>query len=162
MAERQGTLLRPLLETGKSEIRSYAGSRGIEFREDSTNADSQYVRNRVRNEILPQMEAINPMVRDTLSDFSAYAEKLDRMIEGLLAVHLSGNSIHEEAFSQLPELLQLAFIEKLYGAANGGTIGLSAGNMEEVRRFILEARGSTVKELGKLRLEKRERKTKWQ
>jgi tRNA(Ile)-lysidine synthase len=161
MAERQGTLLRPLLEASKASIRSFAETRGIAYREDSTNADSRYVRNRVRNDILPQMEAINPSVRDTLADFAEYAGKLDRMVEGLLAVHLSGNSIREEDFAKLPELLRLAFVEKIYGAANGGTIGLSAGNMEEICRFILEARGGTVKELGKLRLEKRGRKVGW-
>ncbi len=126
MTERQGTLLRPLLDVGKSEIRSYAETEGIEYREDSTNLDSQYVRNRVRNEILPQMEKINPSVRETLADFSEYASQLDRMMESWLAVHLSGNSIREDDFAKLPELLQLSLIEKLYASFNGGTIGLSA------------------------------------
>lgn len=81
MSERQDSLLRPLLSVGKTELLEYARSHGIEFREDATNADSEYVRNRVRNEILPQMEAINPMVRDTLADFAKYARSLDGMIE---------------------------------------------------------------------------------
>lgn len=81
MSERQDSLLRPLLSVGKVELLEYARTNGIEFREDSTNADSEYVRNRVRNEILPQMEAINPMVRDTLADFAGYARSLDIMVE---------------------------------------------------------------------------------
>jgi tRNA(Ile)-lysidine synthase TilS/MesJ len=154
MMERQGVLLRPLLDCTKSAIQAYASRMNIEYREDSTNADSRYIRNRIRNEILPQMELINPKVRDTLANFATYAGQLDRMMEGLLGVHLSGNSIHEEDFARLPELLQFSLIEKIYASVHGGTIGLSAGNLEEIRRYILEARGGTTKELGQLRLEK--------
>ena len=154
MMERQGVLLRPLLDCTKSAIQAYASSMNIEYREDSTNADSRYIRNRIRNEILPQMEIINPKVRDTLTNFATYAGQLDRMMEGLLGVYLSGNSIHEEDFARLPELLQFSLIEKIYTSVHGGTIGLSAGNLEEIRRYILEARGGTTKELGQLRLEK--------
>lgn len=161
MSERQGVLLRPLLGSGKSDIRAYATANGIGYREDSTNSDSRYVRNRVRNDILPQMELINPKVRDTLADFAAYVGQLDRMVEGLLAVHLAGNTIREEDFAKLPELLQFSLIEKVYASVHGGTIGLSTGNLEEIRRYILEARGGTVKMLGKLRLEKRDRKVTW-
>ncbi len=82
--ERQGVLLRPLLTLKKSEIREYAESVGIGFREDSSNEDSKYLRNRIRNEILPQMEQINPSVRDTIADFAVYAKELDAMMEGLL------------------------------------------------------------------------------
>lgn len=162
MIERQDVLLRPLLEKEKSDIQSYAATTGIEYREDSTNEDSRYIRNRIRNDILPQMELINPKVRDTLSNFAAYAGQLDRMMEGLLAVHLAGNTIREEDFAKLPELLQFSLIEKVYASVHGGTIGLSAGNLEELRRYILEARGGTTKELGKLRLQKRERSVYWE
>lgn len=161
MVERQDALLRPLLSFGKAAILTYARENNIIYNEDSTNEDVEYVRNRVRHEILPQMEKINPMIRETLSNFSEYTRELDSMIEGLLAVHLSGDSIREEDFLKLPNLLQLSFLEKVYASIHGGTIGLSAGNLEELRRFILEARGGTIKELGNLRLEKRERNIKW-
>lgn len=160
--ERQGVLLRPLLDCAKSAIQTYASSMDIEYREDSTNTDSRYLRNRVRNEILPQMEHINPKVRDTLAHFATYAGQLDRMMEGLLGVYLSGNSIREEDFAKLPELLQFSLIEKIYASVHGGTIGLSGGNLEEIRRYILEARGGTTKELGRLRLQKRERNVSWE
>lgn len=81
MTERQDTLLRPLLSFGKASILDYAQEKNILYNEDSTNEDVEYVRNRVRHEILPQMEKINPMVRETLSSFSEYARELDYMTE---------------------------------------------------------------------------------
>jgi tRNA(Ile)-lysidine synthase len=159
--ERQGVLLRPLLAIEKSKLLSYAQKNAISFREDSTNEDLEYVRNRVRHEIIPQMEIINPMVRKTLANFAGYARELDQMTEGLIGVHLSGNSITEDTFVSLPKLLQFTFLEKVYASVHGGTIGLSSGNLEEMRRFISEARGGTTKEIGNLRLEKRDRNIKW-
>ena len=81
MEERQGVLLRPLLQVSKFTLQEYARENAIPHREDATNADSRYIRNRIRNEILPEMEQINPEVRKTLSDFSEYARELDTMIE---------------------------------------------------------------------------------
>lgn len=48
-----GPFIRPLLEVSRSEIRAYAEEKGIPFREDASNADPAYLRNRVRHELMP-------------------------------------------------------------------------------------------------------------
>ena len=63
-------LIRPLLGFTRDEIHEYALSRGVEWREDSTNADSAYKRNLIRNEIFPLFEKINPSFVETLNDDS--------------------------------------------------------------------------------------------
>ena len=60
------TLIRPMLGFTRDEIREYALSKGLEWREDSTNADSAYKRNLIRNEIFPLFEKVNPSFLDTL------------------------------------------------------------------------------------------------
>jgi tRNA(Ile)-lysidine synthase len=55
-----GSFIRPLLCAGRSEIAKYAGDRNISFREDRSNADPKYFRNRVRLELLPLMEKMRP------------------------------------------------------------------------------------------------------
>jgi hypothetical protein len=50
---------------------------------------------------------------------------------------------------------QREIIRFLYERAHDGTIGLSEGNIEELRRYIMTAEGATVKEIGKLKLEKK-------
>ncbi len=52
-ADRQITLLRPLLEFTKAELREFARTNKIRFREDATNATNDPLRNRLRNELLP-------------------------------------------------------------------------------------------------------------
>lgn len=108
------------------------------------------------------MEAINPNIRETLSDFTQYARDLDILMESILAVHLSGSSITEGEFMGLAPILQRTLVERLYSIAHDGSnIGLSSGNIEEIRRFILEANGGTIKSLGQLELVKKHGVVMW-
>jgi tRNA(Ile)-lysidine synthase len=59
-------LVRPLLGFTREEIHEYAVSSGLSWREDRTNADSTFKRNRVRNEIFPLFARINPSYLDAL------------------------------------------------------------------------------------------------
>lgn len=69
--ERQGTLLRPFIHTSKNDIVEYAKKEWIPYREDISNSDTKYQRNRVRNNILPEFEAINPEYVNTLEILSS-------------------------------------------------------------------------------------------
>ena len=59
MEYRRGNIVRPLLGTGREQILSYLAENGLPHVTDSTNADNDYARNRLRNVILPEMEKIN-------------------------------------------------------------------------------------------------------
>lgn len=54
--ERESMIIRPLLETGKTEIESFLQEKGISWRIDSTNTGEDYTRNRIRNRVLPYAE----------------------------------------------------------------------------------------------------------
>jgi tRNA(Ile)-lysidine synthase len=61
-----GCYVRPLLTVGRAAIMAYAIEHGIPFREDSSNADSHYLRNRVRQELLPLLEDLRPGARKSI------------------------------------------------------------------------------------------------
>ena len=61
-------IIRPLLGFPRKDIHEYAVSHGLRWREDSTNADSAYKRNRVRNEVFPIFERLNPSFLATLGE----------------------------------------------------------------------------------------------
>jgi len=52
---RSGDILRPLLEMSKKEIISYAETHSLEWREDSTNTDTTYLRNYIRLLVVPKL-----------------------------------------------------------------------------------------------------------
>lgn len=59
-------LIRPLLETSRREIEAYCQTRGLEPRQDFSNQDSTFFRNRLRHELIPQLETYNPNIRHIL------------------------------------------------------------------------------------------------
>jgi tRNA(Ile)-lysidine synthetase-like protein len=60
-------LIRPLLDTSRTAIDSYAAAQGLIPRIDATNADPHYARNRIRLEILPVLRTVNPALDTALA-----------------------------------------------------------------------------------------------
>lgn len=56
------SVIRPLMIFQRSEIEEYAQKNGIKYRTDKTNRLSEFARNRIRNEVMPHLEKINPAV----------------------------------------------------------------------------------------------------
>ena len=59
-------LLRPLLDVTRAEIEAYCAEQQLTPRVDHTNADTGFLRNRVRHELLPLLEQYNPNMRAVL------------------------------------------------------------------------------------------------
>jgi tRNA(Ile)-lysidine synthase len=60
-------LIRPLLDQSKAALRTFATQRGIAFREDATNAQGDFLRNRIRNKLLPLLaQEYQPAVARTV------------------------------------------------------------------------------------------------
>lgn len=59
-------LVRPLLGVTRAEIDVYCQQHGLAPRSDSSNSDPQFLRNRIRLELLPLLEQYSPQVRDAL------------------------------------------------------------------------------------------------
>ncbi|WP_213807177.1 tRNA lysidine(34) synthetase TilS [Granulicella sp. dw_53] len=71
----KGKILRPLLQTPRAEIETYLQALDQPWREDSSNTDSAYTRNRLRHTILPLLRAENPSLDHTLSNLSELARE---------------------------------------------------------------------------------------
>jgi len=64
-------IVRPLLEAWRSDVVAYAARHGLAYREDATNADHRFVRNRIRHELLPLLERhYNPNIKSTLTQLA--------------------------------------------------------------------------------------------
>lgn len=88
-------VVRPLLGATRIEVLEYLRRHNMEWREDSSNTDPAFLRNRVRHELLPLLERdYNPRVRDvvckTMEVLGAEDEWLDAMARDILARCMSG------------------------------------------------------------------------
>jgi tRNA(Ile)-lysidine synthase len=71
----EGRILRPLLGTSRVEIEAYLNGLGQAWREDSTNRQLTYTRNRIRHELLPLLESWNPKLREHLAQMADLARE---------------------------------------------------------------------------------------
>jgi tRNA(Ile)-lysidine synthase len=71
----QGKILRPLLHTRRAELRAFLEARNQSWREDSSNSDSAFTRNRVRHAVLPALRAENPSIDHTLANLAELARE---------------------------------------------------------------------------------------
>lgn len=69
----EGRIIRPLLHTSRAEIEAYLKVRRQTWREDSSNRHLTFTRNRIRHELLPQLETWNPQLREHLAQMAELA-----------------------------------------------------------------------------------------
>ena len=74
-------LLRPLLKCTRKQIEGYAFAHKVHYRDDRTNAMSEYKRNRLRNDVFPIFESINPSFVRTLNREASYFEDALDIVE---------------------------------------------------------------------------------
>ena len=80
---RNGHIIRPLLGVSRAQIREYVERNGISYRDDHTNFESHYARNRVRNIIFPEFRKINPSFLDTVRRDSEYFRQASEIMDDL-------------------------------------------------------------------------------
>ncbi len=113
MSENDGKKLRPFLSLEKSELANYAQQNNITWREDSSNLKQDYLRNKIRIELLPAILSIDPRFKQDLlkSIKREFSEKqaLDILFEVHFKAHTSpvhqGFQVKKEAFQIFPEPL---------------------------------------------------------
>ncbi|MBK8613267.1 MAG: tRNA lysidine(34) synthetase TilS [Flavobacteriales bacterium] len=91
---RSGPFVRPLIGVGRAAIEAYAKEQGLTWREDASNADPKYLRNRVRHELLPLLEDLAPGVRKVLGRSIDRSRALQVVAMEMIDAKLSG---HREA-----------------------------------------------------------------
>ena len=89
---KQHGLLRPLLGVTRADIDAYIRENDLPFREDESNADVTFARNRIRHEVLPALEQAVPGARENLVRFAERAARDDAFLESLAAKEVRGET----------------------------------------------------------------------
>ncbi len=115
-----GLILRPLLAATHAEIEAYLRELGQDWREDSSNRNLTFTRNRIRHELLPLLEGWNPRLRQHMAQMAALARDEESWWQAELA-------------RLAPQLLLPGRPVRGGGRAAGG--GLDSGLAIEVSRL---------------------------
>ncbi|MFZ2340606.1 MAG: tRNA lysidine(34) synthetase TilS [Bacteroidales bacterium] len=73
-------IIRPLLFATRERIEAWCREFSVPFREDRSNAETKYTRNKIRHLVIPILKEINPSIEDTLNDTALRFGGLDRIL----------------------------------------------------------------------------------
>lgn len=79
-----GKIVRPLLPFTRKELEQYAIENNLSYREDSTNKETDFVRNKIRHQVMPVLEKINPAIRNTMSENVSRFREVEEMYNHLI------------------------------------------------------------------------------
>ena len=143
-------LIRPLLGITRAEIEAYAAETGMPYREDRSNTDTAYTRNRIRLDLLPKLEGdYNPRIVQALCrlaetaamDRDVLEKECDRAAGRMgLCFHENGAEWDRKTFTSLPEGLRLRLLSRIITAQDGAPSDIGYINLKESDDFFLNAR----------------------
>ncbi len=158
----EGEVLRPLLGATRGEVESYLKGIGQGWREDSSNRDEAYTRNRIRHELLPLLEGWNPRLREHMSQMADVAREEEAWWEielGRVAPQIlmegrpvrgggratdAGLAIDVTRFAGLAPALQRRLLRHAAGKLG---VAMDFGGTEALRMLALAGRAGQRREL---------------
>jgi len=140
-----GGLIRPLIEIDRVEARAWLLERGITWREDSSNLSLEFARNRIRQNLLPQLaREWNPAIAETLAQTADWALEEEaywheRMGE-LAATHLVAAQapavlMRAEALRLQPLAAARRLVRRAMELSKGDLRGIGFGHIEAVLKL---------------------------
>jgi len=81
-----GYIVRPLLFAMRTEIEHFATENNITFREDKSNDETKYTRNKIRHLVLPLLREINPSVEKTIEETIERMKETEQAVEEYVSI----------------------------------------------------------------------------
>ncbi len=134
--------IRPLLTTSREEVRQWAEREGLRWREDSSNEDLRFTRNRLRQQTLPALaKDFNPNLESTLASTAALAQaeedywtgEVDRLYPRITRPSRFGSIFTVEGLNALPLAVRRRLIRRALAEIRpGGLTGLDFEHIEAI------------------------------
>ncbi len=137
----EGRIIRPLLECSRDAILDYLAQRGVSYREDSTNRDVAYSRNRIRLELLPYLaEHFNPRITATLAReaflmreaWSFVEAEAKRAFDNLESTRREGLALRIAGLLELHPVIQKEVLRLAIQECLGSLRGITSRHIDSV------------------------------
>jgi tRNA(Ile)-lysidine synthase len=136
MEARRGRLVRPLLASTRAEARAYCSARGLDWREDPSNADPRFARARVRQDVLAALAELNPAAELSIAETARLlrdeAEVLDQVTADALEALGGGPAVPLAELRSQPQAVARLVLRSLAEAASGSQRALSRREADAV------------------------------
>ncbi|HEX2096519.1 MAG TPA: tRNA lysidine(34) synthetase TilS [Solirubrobacterales bacterium] len=152
MKPRDGKLVRPLLPFTREQTTAYCGERDLSWRDDPSNAEPSYARNRVRHGLVRAMAEVHPAAARNILRTAELLRAEAEVLDGLVAAELDGSNgsprgtIELARLAALPTALRRLVVQRLADRAAGRPVAGAANHADEVAG--LRRTGTAMLDLG--------------
>lgn len=138
MQPKNGKIIRPLLDTSRKEIIAYLKKNKLGYRTDQTNKEAIYLRNKIRNKLIPYLEKnFNPKVRSVLAKSAKTFGEDYAVIEELTEKAWSENKkLSVKKILILPTAIQKRIIQKALAQKMPKNIPENFNQIEEILKAL--------------------------
>jgi tRNA(Ile)-lysidine synthase len=152
MKARDGSLVRPLLGFSREQTTAYCEERGLEWRDDPTNEETDYARNKIRHGLGRALAEVHPAaarnVLRTAELLRDEAEVLDALVDAELGgANGAPPTISLDRLAELPSALRRLVVQRLADEAAGRPVPGAANHADEVA--ALRRTGTARLDLGR-------------
>lgn len=89
---KNGCIIRPFLFAARSRLEQYVTEKGIPFREDATNREAKYYRNKIRHNVIPALKEINPAFEQTMAENIGRFRQVEQLLDWAMR-HIAQDAI---------------------------------------------------------------------
>jgi tRNA(Ile)-lysidine synthase len=152
MRPKDGRLARPLLTTTRAETTAYCEERGLAWRDDASNDQPAFARNRLRQGLIPALDEIHPAARENVLRTAALLRDEAELLDELVAAELRGEegtrrgTIPLQRFAELHPALRRLVLQRLADTAAGRPVPGAARFADQVAG--LRRTGTAMLDLG--------------
>ncbi len=153
------TLVRPLLQVPRKETLAYCRALQLEPRQDDSNLSSEFMRNRVRLELIPLLERYNPAVRDALVRLSRSASRdmtyiqgqVDRVWRDVVNETQDCVALNRSAFALLEPAIKGHLMRRAVSLAKGDLEDVEQNHIDDMVRLMAGQAGRSLDLPGSVR-----------
>lgn len=154
--------IRPLIEIEKSDITGYLKSKKMDYRIDRTNLENRFLRNRIRNRILPYLAKTNPKIKRSLfnlaeslrEDFE-FIDRERKKREGIIKRKKNLQYIMLSDVILQPKALQKEIVREVLKSIGANVKKLTFRHWKELDAFIrTKAKGKSIDLPGRVKIQK--------
>ncbi len=151
MRPRDGRLVRPLLGFTREQTTAYCEERGLAWRDDPTNEQPAYARNRVRAGLIPALSEVHPAAARNVLRTAELLRDEAAILDSLVDAELSGageaprGAVSLARLAEMPVALRRLVVQRLADRAAGRPVAGAARHAEEVAAL---RRGGSMVDLG--------------
>jgi len=149
MSTREGLRFRPMLRLWRADVLAYCARHHLEPATDASNQDPRYLRNRVRAELVPLLEALQPGARRAILRLADAARSEHKAVGIAAAAWIGGaGGLTRAGFRTLPEAVQVEVLRRLWAAATSGQAPGSSARLAQARRLVTRPGPGGMMQLG--------------